>query len=380
MSQGFAIPGYPTSLVLTALQITGLTASLPIVTDAGKNLVSISYASFKTNLVLTKEDIAGLLLASSPQFTGLNLSGLTVSKVIVTDASKNLTSGTNTDAEIASAVSLKHTQGTDTALGAIAALTASLPVVTDISKNLVSLAYATFKTNLALTKEDIAGLLLASSPQFTGLNLSGLSASVPVVSDGSKALVSQTYANFKTSLAIAQADVSGLTTASSPTFAGLTVGALAGIIKAAAGVLSATALGAANLKFFMNAAGTAPEWASGLKIISTTYDTATASGNQSITGAGFKPGLVMVLGAVTATAQVFISFKDASYHGCLWNDHNRVANTWGINPSFDCELVESSTVYSRGTISSLDADGITISWNKNGAKTGIADLILLFLR
>jgi len=69
-----------------------------------------------------------------------------------------------------------------------------------------------------LNQAAVAGLTTASSPTFVGVLLSGLSASVPVVTDGSKNLASQTYANFKTSLAIAQADVSGLTTADGPTF------------------------------------------------------------------------------------------------------------------------------------------------------------------
>jgi hypothetical protein len=53
----------------------------------------------------------------SPTFVQLTLTGLDASKVVVTNASKALASGTNTNAELASAVSLKHTQGTDTTLG-----------------------------------------------------------------------------------------------------------------------------------------------------------------------------------------------------------------------------------------------------------------------
>ncbi len=45
--------------------------------------------------VITKEDITGLKLTDSPQFTGLNLSGLTASALIVTDASKNIASLTS---------------------------------------------------------------------------------------------------------------------------------------------------------------------------------------------------------------------------------------------------------------------------------------------
>lgn len=47
----------------------------------------------------------------------INASNLTASKVVVSDANKNLASGTNTDAQISSAVTASHTQNTDTALG-----------------------------------------------------------------------------------------------------------------------------------------------------------------------------------------------------------------------------------------------------------------------
>jgi hypothetical protein len=74
-----------------------------------------------------------------------------------------------------------------------------------------------------LNQAAVAGLTTASTPTFVSVLLSGLTASVPVVTDGSKNLASQTYASFKASLVIAQADVAGLTTASSPTFNALTL-------------------------------------------------------------------------------------------------------------------------------------------------------------
>ena len=347
----------------------GLTASLPVVTDANKILASLSYATFKSNLSLAQADISGLTTGSSPTFTGVLVSGLTASKVVVTDGSKNLASGTNSDAQIAAAVTASHvavtvsapisltgqalslvnnagTPATITAIdiGALATtsdtvvptskavytyagtavsqaharshaldgtsdhsvggltanyhvmmnaggtalanatntdsqiaaavtashvaitfganlssnlmtltiqalelntqtanyvfagpttgvatyptfralvnadlpaalspsitglnlsgLTASEPVVTDGSKNLASVSYATFKTSLSLTKEDVAGLLLASSPQFTGLNLSGLTASLPVFTDASKNIASKSVADTLTALGL----------------------------------------------------------------------------------------------------------------------------------------------------------------------------------
>lgn len=53
-----------------------------------------------------------------------------------------------------------------------------------------------------LNQAAVAGLTTASSPTFTGLLLSGLTASLPVVTDGSKNLTSQSYATFFGNLAL----------------------------------------------------------------------------------------------------------------------------------------------------------------------------------
>jgi hypothetical protein len=98
-----------------------------------------------------------------------------------------------------------------------------------------------------LQSQNTQQLFPASSPTFVGLTLSGLTASLPIVTNASKALASVSYAAFKASLAIAQADVAGLTTASSPTFAGLTLAAFSGFVKATAGVLSAAVLADADI-------------------------------------------------------------------------------------------------------------------------------------
>jgi hypothetical protein len=235
----------------------------------------------------------------SPSFSSITISasgtfsGLSTSKVVMSDANRNLVSGTNTDTDISSAVSLKHpaitlsndaennllslsTQalGLDNqtanrifagpTTGAVSApsfralvnadfpvtlslsiaglnlsgLTASLPVVTDASKNLASVTYATFKSSLSLAQADISGLTTGSTVTHVGLLLTGLTISNAVVTDGSKNLASLAYTG-ATSL---RANLS-LETTHSPTFAGLTVGSLSGIIKAAAGVLGIVSIG-----------------------------------------------------------------------------------------------------------------------------------------
>ena len=78
------------------------------------------------------------------------------------------------------------------------------------------------------------GLLPADSPTFVGLALSGLTISLPVVTDASKNLVSLAYTG-----ATSLRKNLGLETSDSPTFTGLTIGTLAGVIKGTAGVLGA---------------------------------------------------------------------------------------------------------------------------------------------
>src|SRR3569833_867660 len=132
------------TLGITGLTLSGLSASGLIATDVSKNLTS---------------SISGL----SPTFTGLNLSGLSISGLVATDASKNLTS------------SVSGLSPAFTGLN-LSGLNVSGLVATDASKNLTS---------------TLSGL----APSFTGLNLSGLTASTIVATDVSKNLASISSVN-----------------------------------------------------------------------------------------------------------------------------------------------------------------------------------------
>jgi len=71
------------------LTISGLTASLPVFTDANKKLESKSVADTRTALGLGTADSPTF---ASPTVTGLTASGLTASLPVFTDGSKNLAS------------------------------------------------------------------------------------------------------------------------------------------------------------------------------------------------------------------------------------------------------------------------------------------------
>ncbi|MHB8110489.1 MAG: hypothetical protein ACYDHW_10715, partial [Syntrophorhabdaceae bacterium] len=68
----------------------------------------------------------------------------------------------------------------------------------------------------------------------------------------------------------------------------------------AGGVLARLAKGAANLKMFMNAAGTAPEWATEFKIITATRDLTAGAGDVAYTGVGFKPAGFIMAGTASS--------------------------------------------------------------------------------
>ena len=152
---------------------------------------------------------------------------------------------------------------------------------------------------------------------------------------------------------------------------------LQGIGNDAGEVLS---IGAANLKAFVNAAGTKVEWASGIYVGSVSRDTATASGTQAITGVGFKPSAVIFLTAIDNTPQGSIGFDDDTTSIGLINKHNVSAGTWDLNPSQAIFCWQTDSIYGYATINSLDADGFTLVWTKVGAKTGTADVAYLAFR
>jgi len=164
--------------------------------------------------------------------------------------------------------------------------------------------------------------------------------------------------------------------ASSPTFAGITIGSLAGIIKGASGVLSALALGTADLKLFMNAAGTDIEFASGIKIGYFTYDLSTASGTQAITGVGFKPSHIIFIGGTGDANQTTIGIDNGTTKLC----HYLYTGSFYVNTNFSIASTPGASDYQTGLITTLGSDGFTLTWTKTGSPTGTLSLNYLAFR
>ena len=132
-------------------------------------------------------------------------------------------------------------------------------------------------------------------------------------------------------------------------------------------VLTRLAIGAANLKQFVNAAGTAPEWAVGIDILNFTRDMTAASGNVSYTALGFKPSNIALIAALASGAAPTssVGFANASRASSISaiaaNQMYGLANT-------PIHLVETwNTAIQSAVLASLDTDGFTLTWTKTGS-------------
>jgi len=131
------------------------------------------------------------------------------------------------------------------------------------------------------------------------------------------------------------------------------------------GVLARLAKGAANFKMFMNAAGTVPEWAAGIKIGSFTRDLTAASGDASITGVGFKPSnVIFISGWNNNSFAVGFDNGASAVHGVVASScfHGTVASI-----RF---LTSANTDATNGKIKSLDSDGFTVTYTLSNSQSG----------
>ncbi len=113
---------------------------------------------------------------------------------------------------------------------------------------------------------------------------------------------------------------------------------------------------------------------SGYIVVATTRDVSLPSGNQAITGFGFKPKAVIVFGNIGGGIVHSFGFG-ANIARCLYNTQT----TW--NYAVDTRLVNAFVAapndFAAGDLGSLDADGITIAWTKYNLPAGTMNLVIL---
>jgi hypothetical protein len=121
-----------------------------------------------------------------------------------------------------------------------------------------------------------------------------------------------------------------------------------------------------------------------IKQITFNKDTADATGTTAYTGVGFKPTAAVATACIDNSDEWSVGVSDGG--GASSTNEGGVADRNGVSATQHeplgtfIGLKQSSGVSYGGIISSLDADGFTVSWTKTGAKTGLAICHVLCFR
>ena len=112
------------------------------------------------------------------------------------------------------------------------------------------------------------------------------------------------------------------------------------------------------------------------KVIAATRDLTTATGTQAITGAGFAPKKVTIVGSSGGT-YISVGFAASpSGEGGVFQIYDGTA----VRDSKVISVYTAAGTSQLVTVSSWDADGITLSWVKSGLPTGTFNFWLCFER
>lgn len=116
------------------------------------------------------------------------------------------------------------------------------------------------------------------------------------------------------------------------------------------------------------------------KVGSFTRDVSIVSGTQAVIGVGFKPSLVMFsMVEDNAAKGSFFGSDDATVHKCTFK-YTDSAN-FALHDSYSIVYTDTGGAnYYIGAIQSMDSDGFTINWTKNGSPTGTISILYTAFR
>ena len=124
-----------------------------------------------------------------------------------------------------------------------------------------------------------------------------------------------------------------------------------------------------------------------------TRDMATATGDQSITGIGFKPNHGFWLGAANVDFQESIGITAGGLNGAgdiVWRNITNAqaanasyANTYSATSTVMASFIESGVggwTYGAAKLKTWDSDGFTLTWTKTGSHSGNATIAYMVSR
>jgi hypothetical protein len=147
----------------------------------------------------------------------------------------------------------------------------------------------------------------------------------------------------------------------------------------ASSALARLAKGTANYKLFMDAGATAPEWAQGIGYKATSYDLSTDSGDQAISGVGFKPSGFIVLATINGSTEWSVGFGVGplliEYSINYRSDSGKM-----LIGAVNLIRIYMSAGSQNAILKSWDSDGVTLTWTKESSPTGTLTQYFIFFR
>ena len=138
-------------------------------------------------------------------------------------------------------------------------------------------------------------------------------------------------------------------------------------------ILSTNGSGVPGWSALLAATNLLPLGGSGVSFIgSTTYNVATASGTQTITGIPFQPSLVIFLCGINGTTCGSVGVDNGSATLHVSNTSSTAVQSVG-GGSISLSVTASSNTASA-TISSFTSSGFILNWTKTGSPTGTATI------
>jgi hypothetical protein len=100
-------------------------------------------------------------------------------------------------------------------------------------------------------------------------------------------------------------------------------------------------------------------------------DSGSATGTVAYTGIGFKPSAIIFLATITGLPSESVGFTNATEGYSLWIDNTYGTGGGGYaNAIYFLRLQAGNGNYQLADISTMDADGFTLSWTRTVVGTG----------
>ena len=127
--------------------------------------------------------------------------------------------------------------------------------------------------------------------------------------------------------------------------------------------------------------GSLPAWvekpATKVKVGSFTRDLTTASGAQAITGVGFTPKAVIIIGAIDGANSMNVGFMDGLTGAGFATDDIDTSHKYNTETAIVIQMRPGSSNYQTAVFTSYGTDGFTVTWTKTNSPTGTATLLYL---